>query len=378
MKFTLIIATYLIISQLTTACSENEGKTNLSGMSSLTDSVAYIKPNNDPEQTISVYCKDGRELCYRESEFYSKTQLLCEEGKNTHKWYVEFFNNKHLLGCPVWRADFDNFPEWHTDGKPLNLGLVNSDNFSAKISRSLYVNQGLMRFNYSYDDGIKVAISGCPSFEDWTNGSMRTHSIDCLMEFPRTVDIQINYYEDGGRADLAFSWETFANASSLMVPKNFRVSQFDGSGNFLLDWDRVDGANFYEVEVYLGNYGLGNLYHSGILRADFDDIWIVKNDLQGYATIDYRVRSRNNQGQASNWSNFATYTLPTPPVNPTPIVIVPPSYTGRCDQHPDWGNDCSPSATTGKKCIYSCYDDARKYMTYGTPICRVQWEITRC
>lgn len=358
----------------------NNKKQDFSQISSFSDHVAHVYPNNDPQNTLTVVCKDGRQLCYSEAEFYSKVKLLCEEGLSGNKWYVEFFNNTNLSGCPAWRGEFDSFPTWHTSGRPLNIAQVNEDNFSARLKyKQLYVTPDILRFEFAYDDGINVGISGCPSFTDWQQGGMRKKNIDCRIDSPRTLDIQIEYFELGGMADLEFSYNRLVVVEPLATPSNFRVSQFDAAGNFLLDWDRISGAHYYEVEVHLGNNANGILYHNGLLRADNDDIWIVKNDLQGYSSVTYRVRARNNQGQESAWSGFTTYALPTSPpviIIPPTVTPVPPTYSGRCDAHPQWGDDCGRHYRT--KCIMSCYNDNGTYMQYGTPICRVQGSLTRC
>jgi len=163
-----------------------------------------------------------------------KVPVACTQPQPTPKppttkgpWTAQYWNNRFLSGNPVStryyeKVDFD----WGTKGPGSG---VNSTNFSARFSRSRYLDAGTYRFNVRVDDGVRVWIDGILIIDQWHDSSPVTYSATRQLS-AGTHTFKIDYYQNQGGAQVKFwidqigvtaAWkgEYFNNATLAGSPK---------------------------------------------------------------------------------------------------------------------------------------------------------------
>ncbi|MFL7838025.1 MAG: PA14 domain-containing protein [Candidatus Promineifilaceae bacterium] len=119
------------------------------------------------------------------------------------QWRARYWNNRDLSGDPVKRRDEEAIDYDWGDDSPTSG--VNSDDFSARWTRTIYLNQGTYRFMATMDDGMRVWIDDALVIDEWKDSQVRTVSVDLPMT-QGDHDIEVRYYEAGGKAVAKFSW----------------------------------------------------------------------------------------------------------------------------------------------------------------------------
>ena len=79
------------------------------------------------------------------------------------------------------------------------------DNFSARWTRAETFPRGRYRFQARADDGIRVYVDGQLILNEWHSAGNRLYSVDTTLDGTRQVVVE--YYEQGGDADVQFWWE---------------------------------------------------------------------------------------------------------------------------------------------------------------------------
>lgn len=119
------------------------------------------------------------------------------------KWRARYWNNRDLSGDPVKKRDEKAIDyDWGDDSPG---GGVNSDDFSARWTRTVYFNSGVYRFSATMDDGMRVWIDDALVIDEWKDSQVRTVSVD----LPLTAgdhELEVQYYEAGGKAVAKFWW----------------------------------------------------------------------------------------------------------------------------------------------------------------------------
>jgi hypothetical protein len=97
-----------------------------------------------------------------------------------YRWRGEYFNNKSLSGpAVVVRDDPEiNFNWGNSSPAP---GLVDTDGFSARWSRTLDLPSGNYRFTMTVDDGARLFVNGHLLIDAWKDQSPRTYSGDIYL-----------------------------------------------------------------------------------------------------------------------------------------------------------------------------------------------------
>jgi len=137
------------------------------------------------------------------------TQLSAAGGG---PWRGEYFNNTTLSGSPVLVRDEPqvNF-NWGT-GSPAP-GIVASDNFSARWTRTLPLSAGRYRFTAVVDDGVRVYVNGQLVINAWFDQPPQTHTGEITLPGGNTT-IQVEYYERGGGAQVQVSWTQLSGGTT--------------------------------------------------------------------------------------------------------------------------------------------------------------------
>ncbi len=120
-------------------------------------------------------------------------------------WAAQFWNNKDLSGTPNVTANINevNF-DWGT-GAPI--AGINTDNFSARFTRTVNFPQGTYRFTATADDGIRVFVAGRPVIDQWKVQAATTYTYDIFLPGGDT-EVKVEYYDASGRAVAKVKWET--------------------------------------------------------------------------------------------------------------------------------------------------------------------------
>lgn len=120
------------------------------------------------------------------------------------RWLGEYFNNATLSGAPVLVRDDAaiNF-DWGTSSP--QLGLIPSDNFSVRWTRSLDLSPGRYRFTISNDDGARLWAGNVLLIDRLFVQTATTQQAE--IDWPGGVmPIKMEYFEGTGLAQANLSW----------------------------------------------------------------------------------------------------------------------------------------------------------------------------
>lgn len=120
------------------------------------------------------------------------------------QWKGEYWNNRTLSGDPVLvRNDRDINFDW---GKGSPSPSLPNDDFSARWTRKVPLENSLYRFHILADDGIRLWIDGHLRYDAWRDQEARYMTLDLNLSKGRH-EIKIEYYEHGGGARVHVWWE---------------------------------------------------------------------------------------------------------------------------------------------------------------------------
>ena len=120
-------------------------------------------------------------------------------------WLANYWNDTGLTGNPALaRNEATINHDWGT-GSP-HPGIVASDDFSARWTRSVYFKAGTYRFTTHSDDGIRVSIGGNTIIDNWTVHAVQTNTADVYLA-AGTYPLVVEYFEHTGLAVARFWWD---------------------------------------------------------------------------------------------------------------------------------------------------------------------------
>jgi hypothetical protein len=127
------------------------------------------------------------------------------------RWRGEYFNNVSLSGAPALVRDDANINfDWGI-GSPAP-GIVASDNFSVRWTRSLDLTPGRYRFTVSHDDGVRLWADNVLLVDRWYDQSVTTQQAE--IDWPGGVmPVRLDYYEHNGPAQANLSWTRLGPAT---------------------------------------------------------------------------------------------------------------------------------------------------------------------
>ena len=129
-------------------------------------------------------------------------------------WRGRYWNNRDLKGDPVKKRDEEAINYDWGEGSPGSG--VNSDDFSARWTRTIYLNGGTYRFSATMDDGMRVWIDGALVIDEWQDSQVRTVAVDLPMTTGEH-EVEVQYYEAGGNAVAKFWWGAAGGAPDVPV-----------------------------------------------------------------------------------------------------------------------------------------------------------------
>jgi hypothetical protein len=119
-------------------------------------------------------------------------------------WKGEYYNNTSLSGGPALVRDDANVSFDWGGGSPAP-GVVNSDSFSVRWTRSLDFPAGTYHFNLTTDDGARLWVNGHLLIDQWHDQAPTTYSADIYLP-GGSVPVEVNYYENSLNAQIQLSW----------------------------------------------------------------------------------------------------------------------------------------------------------------------------
>ena len=230
-------------------------------------------------------------------------------------WKGEYFNNMTLSGTPVLVRD-DPTIDFDWGGGSPAWGVVGSDQFSVRWTRSLALDGGTYRFQVTADDGARLWVNGALLVNEWHDAGLTTYTRD--IELPAgAIPVTFEYYENAGGAVAKLAW-TRLDAGGQWQGQYFANRTLSGSPALT----RADAAvNF--------NWGNG-APATGLPVDDFSVRWtrtmpFTAGQYRFSATSDDGVRIWvNNQLLINNWTDHAQRTVTadiTLPGGSLPLVV---------------------------------------------------------
>ncbi|MFN8458375.1 MAG: PKD domain-containing protein [Anaerolineae bacterium] len=224
------------------------------------------------------------------------TAILSWERVDTFPdWKVEYYNNPNLQGAPVLVRNEGTINHNWGQGSP-GAG-VPADNFSARWTRSVYLDGGDYLFRIQSDDGHRMWVDNDLIFDNWRDGSTQ------LQEARRNIpaglhQLRVEYYERSGAALIGFAWQRTDRPQTgplavIRAPDDGLTGQpvtFDGrrsrEGDSKIDkyeWDFGDGSRTRGDKVS-HTYNTNGTYRVTLTVTD-------RNGLRDKTRVDIRINS---------------------------------------------------------------------------------------
>ncbi|MEZ4516391.1 MAG: PA14 domain-containing protein [Chloroflexota bacterium] len=118
-------------------------------------------------------------------------------------WTGEYFNNTNLAGTPVLVRNDANINFNWGYGSPAPS--VQSDNFSARWSRTLYLDPGRYRFTTVTDDGVRLSVNGIRVLDKWQVQAATAYSVEVDVAGGGTP-VVMEYFENTQLAEAKLTW----------------------------------------------------------------------------------------------------------------------------------------------------------------------------
>jgi hypothetical protein len=176
-----------------------------------------------PAKTVSVdkSLAGGHHLVvveYYENTGYAVAQLSWTPLGVVKNWRGEYYNNKTLSGTPALvRNDAQVNFRWGS-GSPAP-GIVNSDGFSVRWTRTLNLAAGSYRFSMTVDDGGRLWVNGHLLLDVWKDQPPRTYT-GVIYVPSGGVPVKMEYYENTGGATAQLSWIRADGAPGTVIVDN--------------------------------------------------------------------------------------------------------------------------------------------------------------
>lgn len=126
---------------------------------------------------------------------------IASPGSGDSTWRGEYFNNKTLTGAPALVRDDAGIAFNWGNGSPNSA--INTEKFSVRWTRSMYLTPGLYRFTANTDDGVRLWVNGQKIIDAWHDHSPQDFVGEIRLP-GGVVEIKMEYYENvgGARASL--------------------------------------------------------------------------------------------------------------------------------------------------------------------------------
>jgi len=131
-------------------------------------------------------------------------------------WKARYWNNRDLKGDPVLTRDEEAINYDWGDGSPSSK--INDGDFSARWTRTVYLNTGTYRFTATMDDGMRAWVDDTLIIDYWTDSQVHTESTDVFLS-AGDHKLKVEYYESKGKAVAKFSWAPVSGPPPVPVER---------------------------------------------------------------------------------------------------------------------------------------------------------------
>lgn len=155
--------------------------------------------------------------------------ILVLAGRPAHaqdaQWLGQFWNNRDL-GGPVVMTRWENSIDFNWEGGSPDP-RINSDNFSARWTRTVNFAPGNYRFFATMDDGMRIWVDNQLVIDAWQDSQERTVTFDRFMNGNHAI--RIDYFEAGGMAVARFNWQLLAGGGGGQFFPNWQAHYFNNT-----------------------------------------------------------------------------------------------------------------------------------------------------
>ena len=193
-------------------------------------------------------------------------------------WKGEYWANRQLSGAPMLtrndgKIDFD----W---GRGAPVGSLPADDFSARWSRTVRLEEGRYRFHAVADDGLRFYLDGNLLIDEWHDGRAEEIAKELNLS-SGNHSLRVDYYEHGGDAEIKIWWERISPAtypdwkgefwSNRQLKGNPTLTRNDNKIDF--DWGRAAPAGGLPTDDFSVRWSRQVELQAGIHRfhAQADD-----------------------------------------------------------------------------------------------------------
>jgi subtilisin len=171
-------------------------------------------------------------------------------------WRGQYYNSTDLTGDPAMvRNDGAGFLNFDIGvGSPSEACGVSADNFSARWSRTVNLQQGHYRFTVTGDDGVRLYVSGRLLIDKWFNQAATTYTAEMFLR-GGNHEITLEYFEGGGNALARVSWEALTGECFANVPSDHWMGEYYNNTELEgpLAMVRDEGAGFLNFDIGIGS-----------------------------------------------------------------------------------------------------------------------------
>jgi uncharacterized protein YgiM (DUF1202 family) len=165
-------------------------------------------------------------------------QYVGPGSPSINNWRGEYFNNTTLSGSPVAVRDDANINFDWGSGSPVP-GVVNSDNFSVRWTRTLNFTPGRYLVTATSDDGIRVWINNQLVVDQWRDQNVTTFNTEVTLP-GGALPVRVEYYERGGGAVARVSWSPVAVTINNWRGEYFTNTSLSGNPIAIRDDASID------------------------------------------------------------------------------------------------------------------------------------------
>lgn len=182
-------------------------------------SPEYLAGNLDEVRVYSGIL-EASEVSAIYGETHPCVTPICPTGSPAPGLLGEYFDNQNLSGDPSARqSDAPIQFSWENNEGPSTLGGRDND-FSMRWQGRLFVTQpGAYRFRTRSDDGVRLWVDGQQVIDRWNDHAVTEDtSSPVRLEAGDAYDVTLEFYENGGRAEIELQWQTPGGGGYVPIP----------------------------------------------------------------------------------------------------------------------------------------------------------------
>jgi beta-glucosidase len=144
-----------------------------------------------------------------------------EPGSTVQGLKAEYFNNKNLEGSPV--ATRTEKIINHIWDKQPDVNGIGADNFSIRYTGIIRPEKtGTYKLGVKGDDGYRLFVNDQKIIEEWHDQGANLKTANMLLEAGKEYKIRLEYYENGGTAQITFACyqDLFDFSEAMVAAKN--------------------------------------------------------------------------------------------------------------------------------------------------------------